>query len=34
MSLENLRPSPAFKDFLPIEYRDLVEHGPYNNRQV
>jgi len=20
------------KDFLPVEYRDLVDHGPYNNR--
>ena len=32
MSLENLTPSPVMKDFLPIEYRDLVEHGPYTNR--
>ena len=32
MSLENLRPTPAFADVLPIEYRDLVEHGPYTNR--
>ena len=32
MSLETLRPSPAFKDVLPVEYKDLVEHGPYNNR--
>ncbi|MCH7622826.1 MAG: ferredoxin oxidoreductase, partial [Nitrospinae bacterium] len=29
MSFETLRPSPALKDFLPIEYKDLVEHGPY-----
>ena len=33
MSLETLRPSPAFKDVLPVEYKDLVEHGPYNNRK-
>ena len=32
MSLENLRPSPVMKEFLPVEYRDLVDHGPYNNR--
>ena len=32
MSLETLYPSPAFKEFLPIEYKDLVEHGPYHNR--
>lgn len=29
MSFETLRPSPALKDFLPIEYKDLIEHGPY-----
>ncbi len=32
MSLETLYPSPAFKKFLPVEYKDLVEHGPYFNR--
>ncbi|MBC8285819.1 MAG: hypothetical protein H8E32_18550, partial [Nitrospinae bacterium] len=32
MSLENLRPSPVMKEFLPIEYKDLVDHGPYTNR--
>jgi len=32
MSLETLYPSPAMKEFLPIEYKDLVEHGPYFNR--
>jgi pyruvate ferredoxin oxidoreductase beta subunit len=32
MSLETLRPSPAMANFLPIEYKDLVEHGPYTNR--
>ena len=32
MSLKTLYPSPAFKDFLPVEYKDLVEHGPYFNR--
>ena len=32
MSLETLYPSPALKEFLPIEYKDLVEHGPYFNR--
>jgi len=29
MSLETIRPSPGFEDLLPIEYRDLVKHGPY-----
>ena len=32
MSLDTLRPSPAMREFLPIEYKDLVEHGPYGNR--
>ena len=32
MSLDTLRPSPSFKEFLPIEYKDLIEHGPYGNR--
>ena len=32
MSLETLYPSPALKEFLPVEYKDLVEHGPYFNR--
>ena len=32
MSIETLYPAPAFKEFLPIEYKDLVEHGPYFNR--
>jgi pyruvate ferredoxin oxidoreductase beta subunit len=31
MSLETLRPSPALKDFLPVEYKDLVDHGPYGS---
>ena len=33
MSLETLKPSPGFLEHLPIEYRDLVNHGPYG-RQV
>lgn len=32
MSLETLRPSPALKDYLPIEYKDLVDHGPYGKQ--
>ena len=32
MSLETLYPTPAFKEFLPVEYKDLVDHGPYHNR--
>ena len=32
MSLETLYPTPAFKEFLPVEYKDLVDHGPYFNR--
>ena len=31
MSLDTLRPSPSFKEFLPIEYKDLIEHGTYGN---
>ncbi len=35
MSFETLRPSPALKDYLPIEYKDLVDHGPYGkNKKV
>jgi pyruvate ferredoxin oxidoreductase beta subunit len=35
MSLETLRPSPALKEFLPVEYKDLVDHGPYGqNKKV
>jgi pyruvate ferredoxin oxidoreductase beta subunit len=35
MSFETLRPAPALKDFLPIEYKDLIEHGPYGkNKKV
>lgn len=29
MSLETVRPSPGYEDILPIEYRDLVNHGQY-----
>ncbi len=29
MSLETIRPSPGYEDILPIEYRDLVNHGQY-----
>ena len=35
MSFETLRPSPAFKEFLPVEYKDLVDYGPYGkNKKV
>ncbi|UCD12223.1 MAG: ferredoxin oxidoreductase [Nitrospinaceae bacterium] len=35
MSFETLRPSPALKEFLPVEYKDLVDHGPYGkNKKV
>ncbi len=33
MSLETLYPAPAFKDNLPIEYKDLVDHGPYGKQK-
>ena len=33
MSLETIRVSPGYEDVLPIEYRDLVNHGPYG-RQI
>ncbi|MBI4388839.1 MAG: ferredoxin oxidoreductase [Nitrospinae bacterium] len=33
MSLETLRVSPGYEKILPIEYQDLVNHGPYG-RQV
>ncbi len=29
MSLANLTPSPGFEDWLPVEYKDLVNEGPY-----
>jgi pyruvate ferredoxin oxidoreductase beta subunit len=29
MSLGNITPSPGYEKLLPIEYQDLVEHGPY-----
>jgi pyruvate ferredoxin oxidoreductase beta subunit len=29
MSLETVKPSPGYEDILPVEYRDLVEHGQY-----
>ena len=31
MSLETLRPSQAMLEFLHVEYKDLVEQGPYTN---
>lgn len=33
MSLETVRVSPGFEKIMPIEYQDLVNHGPYG-RQV
>jgi pyruvate ferredoxin oxidoreductase beta subunit len=33
MSLETLKVAPGFMDYMPKEYRDLVESGPYG-RQV
>ncbi len=33
MSLETLFPAPAFKEHLPIEYKDLVDHGPYGKQK-
>ncbi|HAX47135.1 MAG TPA: thiamine pyrophosphate-dependent enzyme [Nitrospinaceae bacterium] len=33
MSLDTVKPSPGFLEHLPIEYRDLVEHGPYGQQK-
>ena len=29
MSLDTVKPSPGFLEHLPVEYKDLVLHGPY-----
>ena len=31
MSFENITPSPGFYDWLPVEYKDLVDYGPYKD---
>ena len=31
MTFENLTPAPGFYDWLPIEYKDLVDYGPYKD---
>ena len=33
MSLDTVKPSPGFLDLLPIEYKDLVTHGPYGQQK-
>ena len=33
MSLDTVKPSPGFLDHLPIEYKDLVMHGPYGQQK-
>jgi pyruvate ferredoxin oxidoreductase beta subunit len=33
MSLDTVKPSPGFLEHLPIEYKDLVEHGPYGQQK-
>jgi len=33
MSLETVKPSPALKNFLPKEYQDLVEDGPFKKER-
>ena len=31
MSFENLTPAPGFYEWMPIEYKDLVDYGPYKD---
>ena len=31
MSFANITPAPGFYEWLPIEYKDLVDYGPYKN---
>tara|TARA_B100000686_G_C16799272_1_gene984737 strand:+ start:1789 stop:2664 length:876 start_codon:yes stop_codon:yes gene_type:complete len=31
MSFENITPSPGFYDWLPVEYKDLIDYGPYKD---
>jgi pyruvate ferredoxin oxidoreductase beta subunit len=33
MSLETVRVSPGFEKFLPKEYQDLVEDGPFTKER-
>ena len=33
MSLDTVKPSPGFLEHLPIEYKDLIEHGPYGEQK-
>ena len=33
MSLKTIEPSPGYLEHLPIEYKDLVEHGPYGREK-
>jgi pyruvate ferredoxin oxidoreductase beta subunit len=30
MSLSNLVPAPGYKEWLPVEYKDLIDYGPFN----
>lgn len=31
MSFENITPAPGMYDWLPVEYKDLVDYGPYKD---
>ena len=33
MSLDTVKPAPGFFKHLPIEYRDLIEHGQYGKKK-
>ena len=33
MSLDTVKPAPGFLKHLPIEYRDLIEHGQYGKKK-
>mgnify|MGYP004004031627 FL=1 len=33
MAHDNLTPSPGYLEWLPIEYQDLVNLGPYNREK-
>ena len=32
MSLDYVKFSPGFESFMPKEYRDMVEHGPFGKK--
>jgi len=34
MKTRSITPVDVFEEYLPEEYRDLVEHGPYNTNKL